>query len=95
VRTARLPQPSGGGVREAIRGIFVGPVDGITRDDSASCLIAGAAMERAHRDEQVSQQLRSTTRSLEFARCDVLTQAQEGGGIPATAAPPASPASSR
>ncbi|MFB7272891.1 TetR/AcrR family transcriptional regulator [Streptomyces sp. NPDC056244] len=67
--------------RGAIREIFTGLIDEITCEGAASCLIVGAAMERAHCDAQVSERLRSTTQSLEFALYDVLTQAQDRGEI--------------
>jgi TetR/AcrR family transcriptional repressor of nem operon len=70
--------------REGIRAVFVSAVDQIARDgDHQACLVVGAAMERAHRDFQVAERLRSTTRSLQLAFYDVIAEAQTRGRIAA------------
>jgi TetR/AcrR family transcriptional repressor of nem operon len=69
---------------EGIRAVFVSAVDQIARDgDHQACLVVGAAMERAHRDLEVAERLRSTTRSLQSAFYDVIAEAQARGRMAA------------
>jgi TetR/AcrR family transcriptional repressor of nem operon len=69
--------------REVIRAIFTGAVDEIVKDGRRmACLIAGAALERAHHDPRVAERLQATTRSLESAFFDTIAEAQLRGQIP-------------
>ncbi|MFC4017740.1 TetR/AcrR family transcriptional regulator [Micromonospora sp. GCM10011542] len=79
---------AGSPAREVIREVFVGLVDEIVRDGRRqACLIAAAAMERAHQDDRVAQRLRATTGSLELALFDLIAEAQLRGQIPADRSP--------
>ncbi|CAM5645458.1 TetR family transcriptional regulator OS=Streptomyces viridochromogenes OX=1938 GN=ADK34_25750 PE=4 SV=1 [Streptomyces viridochromogenes] len=75
---------SGGDARETVRSAFEAVIDEITRGPGqASCLIVGAAMERAHSDAQVAERLRTTTQLLELTLYEVITEAQGRGEIAA------------
>jgi TetR/AcrR family transcriptional regulator, transcriptional repressor for nem operon len=74
--------------RELIREILVGLVDEIVRDGARlACLIVSAATERIHRDAQVAQRVRATTRALEDAFATLITDAQADGRLPSTTDP--------
>ncbi|SDN26878.1 TetR/AcrR family transcriptional regulator [Streptomyces wuyuanensis] len=73
-----------GDAREAVRAAFEAVIDEVTcGPGQASCLIVGAAMERAHSDAQVAERLRATTQLLELTLFEVITEAQGRGEIAA------------
>ncbi|WP_431964918.1 TetR/AcrR family transcriptional regulator [Actinacidiphila sp. bgisy160] len=75
---------AGGDARETIRAAFAAVIDEVTcGPGQASCLIVGAAMERAHSDAQVAERLRATTQLLELTLFEVIAEAQGRGEIPA------------
>ena len=68
---------------ELIREVFVGLVDEIVRDArERACLVAGAAMERAHQDPAVAARLKATTTAIEDALFDVVVRARTAGRLP-------------
>jgi TetR/AcrR family transcriptional repressor of nem operon len=62
----------------AIRAAFAGAVDAMVDDArSRSCLIVGAAMERAHTTPEIADHLQTTIELLRTALADALADAQQ------------------